>query len=219
MGMDLFVYPTSFFHLGAGVFDGALQEGIRTGAHGPRTLFGPPADLYLIGEVGFHWNDRSKAYPGVLRVGAWHHTGTFDRFDGGTNDGSTGYYAIIEQKLWRENPDDEDDAQGFAGFAEYDYAEPDITEIEHHLSAGVTWTGAIASRDDDVIGLGFTAVRFSASDRAGFEEDYEVSLETFFKVQITPNLSLKPDVQYIIDPGGADLDNALVVTLRLDLSM
>ncbi|MDB5296736.1 MAG: Carbohydrate-selective porin, OprB family, partial [Phycisphaerales bacterium] len=43
--------------------------------------------------------------------------------------------------------------------------------------------------------------------------------ELFYKVQVTKFFSLKPDLQYIHNPGGVrGRDDALVGTLRLTLS-
>jgi porin len=51
-----------------------------------------------------------------------------------------------------------------------------------------------------------------------FSEDYELAIEAFHRVQLTPWIALKPDVQYIVNPGGdADLTDAVVGTLRIEV--
>ena len=52
---------------------------------------------------------------------------------------------------------------------------------------------------------------------AGFTDDAELAVELFYKVQLGPWVALKPDLQYIANPGGAGLDDAWVATLRLEL--
>ncbi len=49
---NVFVSPGAGLSAGFGVYDGAAQTGVRTGRTGPRTFFGEPSDLFLIGEVG-----------------------------------------------------------------------------------------------------------------------------------------------------------------------
>lgn len=211
---------------GAGVFDGALQEGVSTGTRGQATLFGPPADLFVIGEVGYAWggvaNEGSSGLAGVgglagrLAGGVWHHTGGFARFDGGVDDGTTGFYLVFDQQLYKET-DGPDDAQGLALFAQYGYADAEVSAVEHHVGAGVQWVGPIQTRDDDVTGLMVSYAGLSGEAGAGFTEDAETAIELFYKAQLTPRLSLKPDLQYIVAPGGGGLDDAWVATLRVEL--
>jgi porin len=214
-GGNVFVTPCEHFYAGAGLYDGTAQEGYATGGRGPSTLFGSPSDLYAIGEIGVTWDVHGQGMIGRLAGGAWHHTGTFEQFTGGTQDGASGYYLTFDQTILRENPGDEDDAQGVGVFVIYDTADADVFEIDHHLAAGVAWTGAIDGRDADVVGLGVSWVHFS--DDAGFDGDSETAIEAFYRVQLTPYFSVKPDVQYILDPSGGE-DDALVASVRLELT-
>jgi porin len=198
----------------AGAFDGAMQEGVPTGSRGPDTLFGPPSDTYLAAEAGLTWTGGDAGRVGRLAVGAWHHTGTFDRLAGGTRDGASGGYVVLDQTLFRENADAEDDAQGLGAFAVLDAADDDVFEVDHHVAAGLAWTGLLDGRDADVVGLGATWVHFSAD--AGFPGDGELAIETFYRLQLTPWFSVKPDLQYIVNPSGGAADDALVATLRLE---
>ncbi len=210
-GLAVFVEPTDWLYVNAGLFDGALQEGIATGSRGPSSFFGDPADLFLIGEAGVRWTLRSL--PGRAALGIWHHTGTFDEFDGDTTDGTTGAYGIVEQMLFAEN-DDAD--QGIGAFLQYGWADEDVSEIAHHFGGGLSWTGAIPSRDADTLGIGFSFV--ALSDEADFTGDDEIAYELFYAFRVTEYSSIKADVQYITDPGGdAANSDALVMTLRFQV--
>jgi len=57
-----------------------------------------------------------------------------------------------------------------------------------------------------VIGLGLSTVWFSHD--AGLTDNSELAIEAFYKLQLTPSMSAWFDVQYIVDPGGIDADNA-----------
>jgi porin len=115
----VFVYPADWFYSGVGIFDGAAQEGVLTGSSGPKTFFGDPADMFYIGEVGVTWNFGPDALPGRFAGGGWGHTGSFARFDGGTDSGTAGFYFLLDQTLWHENPMAEDDEQGIGLFAQF----------------------------------------------------------------------------------------------------
>lgn len=221
-GALVFLTPCDAFYAGAGAFDGAAQEGVPTGSRGPKTLFDDPADLFLIGEAGTKWS-LAGGRGGRIGLGLWHHTGTFERFDGGAESGTTGFYAVADQTLWRENPPtntddgeeaDDSDTQGIGLYLQYGYADPDVSEIAHHVGTGLAWQGVVPGRDDDVLGLGVSHVLFS-DNGAGFGHDAETAVELFYKLQLTPWASVKPDVQYVRHPGGdAGVDDALVFTVR-----
>jgi len=56
------------------------------------------------------------------------------------------------------------------------------------------------------------------SDDAGIGDDAETAFELYYKRQVAPWLVLKPDVQYIANPGGDPaVDDAFVVSLRVQL--
>lgn len=214
-GGEVFIEPSDWLYAGAGVFDGALAEGVTTGSRGPKTLFDDPSDLYLIGEAGLRWTVRD-ALPGRLAFGGWHATGTFETFDGGRADGQTGAYVMLDQWLWRERPEDEGDEQGLGVFLQYDWADPEVTEVEHHAAGGFTWTGLLPTRDADAAGAMVSTVWFS--DDADFADDSETNIEVFYKLQATPWMSIQPDVQYIINPGGTSAArDAVVASCRVEI--
>ena len=125
----------------------------------------------------------------------------------------------MDQTVYQTNPGDPDDERGIGVFAQYGWADDAVSEIGHHGSLGGQWVGPWPDRPDDVLGLMVSPVWFSDEPGAGFTEDAEWAFEAFVKFQVTPWLSIKPDLQYIIHPGGdATVDNALVGTLRLELA-
>ena len=218
-GAVAFVAPVDWMYLGAGVFDGATQEGIRTGTRGPATFFGDPADLFLIAEAGARWS-LGGGRDGRIGLGAAHHTGTFDLVDGSgrTQDGVTSVYLVLEQTLFNENP--AGDGQGVGVFLQIARTEQDVFDADLHVGAGVVWTGAIPTRDADVLGLMASYVHFGDPVRSAgtIVEDHELNVQAFYKVQVTPWLALKPDVQYIANPGGTRRPDAFVGTLRLEVT-
>ncbi len=193
-----------------GVYDGALQRGVRTGLHGPVL-----DDIFAIGESGLTWSAAAADLSGRLGIGIWYHNGDFDRFDGGTNDGTEGAYLTFDQLVYREIPDDDD--QGIGWFVQYGYADPDVSPVDHHIGTGLTWTGALPHRDADALGLGISIVHFSQASGATFST-YETATELFYTLQLTGFASLTLDLQAITNPGGiAAQPDALTGTTRLVL--
>lgn len=201
--------------LGGGLFDGSVAEGFRTGALGPSNFFGDPADLYMVGEVGACWRLGNGTLPGRAAAGAWHHTGGFARFDGGTESRTDGGYVVLDQLVYKEKADAGDE-QGVGLFAQFGWADGSVAAIKEHVGLGFQWSGMLPGRERDVWGLMGSWVELSDAPGAGFTDHAEVAIEWFYKYQATAFVSLKPDVQYIVDPGGVGLTNAWVVTLRVE---
>ncbi len=209
--------PVEHTWLSLALFDGAGQTGVNTGSHGPGTFYGSPSEDFVIAEAGGDWPGVDSLLAGRLGIGYWHHDGDFDRFDGGTQSGTSGSYVVFDQALWREDPEAGDDAQGLDAFAQFGAADERVSDVARHASAGVTWTGPLPERDADILGFGATAVRFTDEAGAGYTRDFEVAIELFYKLQSTPWMSIKPDLQYVFNPGGDEtLDDAIVATLRFE---
>lgn len=202
--VNVFYEPDEGFFTGVGIYDGSLAQGIYTGSRGPGQLF-RGSDVFVIGKAGWRWNagitleDDSPSLPGRFAAGAWFHNGQFDRFDGASQSGTSGIYLLMDQKVYRES-DDPEDSQGVGVFAQYGYADPDVSPFGHHLGTGFTWTGAMPGRDQDVLGLGLSWAGLSRRPGAGFA-------------------AVVFDLQHIANPSGRnDIPDALVGTVRMILS-
>jgi porin len=127
----------------------------------------------------------------------------------GEKDETWGWYATWDQRVWEES-----EGQGVGVFAQFGYSDEDVIEVERYFGAGIEWAGALPGRDDDVLGLGVFHVNFS--ERLELDEDHETVVEAFYKAQVTPWLSVKPDVQWIVNPGGRD-DEAWALGGRVEV--
>ena len=78
---------------------------------------------------------------------------------------------------------------------------------------GVVYRGLIVGRDEDVLGAG---VAWAELFQGGSNE--ETVYEFFYKAQITPSVSLQPDIQYIVTPSGIHPD-ALAVGIRFQIAL
>ena len=198
-GGAVFVAPGAGSYFGLGIQDGATQAGVATGPRGLRTLFGAPGDLFLVGEAGVAWH-ADAALPGRFGAGAWRHTGCFERADGGEQRGTAGGYATFDQQVWR---DANEPRRGLGMFAQYGWADPEVSDIEHYVGAGAAWTGPFAARPDDACGIGLAWAIWRDRPDDAVSGGGEVAVECFYGLVLTPWLRLKPDVQFLHDPGGA----------------
>lgn len=210
-GANLFVEDLRGFSLGLGLYDGAWQAGYRTGSRGPSTVFGEPSDLFSIAELDYAWEEAR------VGIGAWHHSGDFERWAGGVRKGAEGYFALAEGRLTREVPSDRDDDQGLRAWTLLGLDDEEVSPVDVHAGGGLLWTGLVPGRDADLLGLGVHCAWLSDEPGAGFSAAREVAYEAFYAFELLPGLRLQPDLQYVVDPGGAGLGDAFVATLRLAL--
>ena len=173
----------------------------------------------LIGEVQY----RTRNSRAIL--GYWRYTAGFADVGPapppGTQRGNDGLYMMIEQQLSRAGTEGE---RGLAGWLRLGLANDRFNPIDENWSGGLVYTGPIAARPEDQIGVAFSQARFGAPYRAAMaaagtpSTRSELNIEGSYRFVLTPWLSIQPDVQYIINPGGdPGLRDALVFGLRTQI--
>lgn len=218
-GAVLFVYPTKRCYLGGGFFDGSASAGKNTGRLGPHPLFHGD-EFFWICEAGFTWKEFGGLGAGRLAAGAWHHTGDFARFDGGDDeDGTAGLYLVGEQQLVeRQGLDEDSDPRGLFAFAQYGHADEDVSDSGNHLGAGLVVLGTCSARQDDAAGVYWSWTDLSGVEGSGYDGDESV-IELFYKVQLTPWVFVRPDLQFVFNPSGnPEIDDAVVGAVRFEIS-
>lgn len=155
-------------------------------------------------------------HPGVYKFGGYYDTSRAARrgLEPAATTGRHGGYVLAEQRLTREAADPE---RGLTAFAQYMVSDTDTAQIRRWYALGGVYQG-IGSRAQDSIALGYVgadinrrlidARRASLVD-AGVPGDsplYHLSqaeelFELSYSVQVTPWLMIRPDVQYIVNPG------------------
>ena len=202
------------FDLSYGFYDGALAaDGVETGRRGPSTFFGDDLsdDYFQITQADVRWaggGDDGWWGDGSLSAGGWFHDGTFDRFDGGRDTGVFGVFATLEQRVWASGD------RSFDAFAQFGWADDRVSEIGLHAGLGIVAGGLIPSRENDRLGVYVSLAVLSDEPGAGFEDD-ELVIDAYYRAQLTGSIFVQPEVQYIINPGGAaGVDDALVLGIR-----
>jgi len=198
----------------------------------------------LVAEAAYKYNQK-EGLAGTIKVGGWNHFGKFadQRFDSGglpivgtSNpgrpiDGDWGIFGIIDQLVWRlpgsEQP------KGVALFGRVMGAPSDQNLIDFYTDGGITFTGMIPRRPEDVLAIGFAYTGVS-NQVHGFDLDsgfpvartHEAVLEICYTMQIKPGWTLQPDFQYFWQPGGnvpdpsgkGAVENAAVVGARTTIN-
>jgi len=207
--VNLFAYPTETTYAGVALYDGSSLAGEATGTHAPR--WGFDTDRFWIGEAGV-------VREGVrIGVGLWHHTGEVARFDTITTSGTTGGYLVAEARVWR--PAGGKAERGLSCFLQVGWADEAVSEVGRHLGVGVRWGGPWAGRPEDVAAAMVSFADLSDAEGAPFAGD-ETAVELTYRLQLTPFLSLQPDLQWIHNPSGdSNLNDATVAGVRLSVAL
>lgn len=218
LALSGFWKPTDAWTLRAGLFDGVAGAPDHPGAF---VAIRPPwqAGLLLIGQA-------ERQLPGGVRaeLGGWAYSSGLDalhRLDPGGAalhlKRDRGLYALAEGPL-RVG-----ERTSLAGWIRMGLADPVVQRISAYGGLGLVASGLIPARGEDQAGIALNHVivddpslppGMPAAKRA------ETAVELTYRVQLRDWLSLQPDAQYIVRPGGDPrLANAVVFTLRVAIAL
>lgn len=193
--------------LKAGVWD-ALAAGSGWGFSGQDTVL-------VIGELEYSYALLGGMLPGKISACA----GYLSKGEvSGLRFGAVrGYSVQLEQLVYRESASTGDEIQGLAIFCGCYPRSPGSPVLEgaigDSLAAGLVYTGLLPRRDADVLGVG---VAWAELFQGGTNQ--ETVFEFFYKAEITPRISIQPDLQYIVTPSGIHRD-ALAVGVRFQVTL
>ena len=178
---------------------------------------------------------------GSYKFGAWYNSSTAPdvvenvygqplAIDGGAplmRHGQYGAYVNFLQKLTAPTAD-----RGLSVFFNATYADKRTSTQDNQIAAGLLYKGALDLRPADEVG--FAVGRTHVNSRIADVETQQNALnpgsvgvqgseyvaEFFYNVQVTRWLDLRPNVQYVVQPGGiARNTNDVIVGLRLSVNI
>ena len=226
------VKPTERTYLMGGVYNG--DPTIRDNSHhgADWSLNGP---LFAIGEVGYRV-DGLPGNPGLLgnyKAGFWYDHSQYTDFNTlargqspGISRGNWGVYGLFDQVLVRFGEPGSSRGFGVTGSL---LVSPDqsVSRMPFFATAGLLARGLFPSRATDVAGFGVVYGRFSndlqdsqrraqQSDPTVGVQQHEVALELTYRLRLFGDaLSVQPDLQYVIRPGGTgQIGDAFVCGLQ-----
>lgn len=182
----------------------------------------------LLGEVNFLYFDTPSTHTGTYALGVWRITAPAKEMNRTALSGlphesnaNVGYYLTGEQRVYSETTDPR---QGLDIFLRMGFANGHIHRYSFNISGGITYTGLLAGRASDKVGLAVT----HANNAVDYQQALRVSGDAFapgelvveftYRAQITPWLVLQPDVQYVLHPGtNPGIENAAIVGSRINI--
>jgi porin len=158
--------------------------------------------------------------PGTYILGAYYSNFRFPELNK-TNiqTNAYGFYAMGQQMLWRNAADP---STSFSLWGGLTYSpQQDILLLPLMEFAGMVWQGVIPRRDRDQLLLTYLVSSFSRDYADAMvamvrnRPTAEHVLEASYAIYLTDNYTIQPDIQYIIQPNGAnEAKNSLVLGIQ-----
>lgn len=231
LGLRVAAQPTPHGYARIAVLDGVPGDPDDSRAGKGHFSLRREDGIFCIGELGYLGGVETAgdAPYTKLGLGGWYYSAKSDEIRGVDSDGNPrqrrgnyGAYLLAERAVYREPESPE---RGLSAFARVGFADAELNEVGYYTGVGAVYTGLIRNRPEDRLGLGVAAAFAGhdferASEAQGASvESAEVAIELSYRMQLTPWLSLQPDLQYVIHPGfDPDVDDALVLGARAELS-
>ena len=237
--------PAEETYIMAGLFQARADLGETGPYHGLDLAFGPDDGGFAVAEIG--WTPNSKQFtavqedrrftrdrtelsgdgsglPGIYKLGAYFSTTTRESYPGGWGESPFGFYLLGQQLLWEQKPG-QPHAPHFAVFGGAIWSPPTgVTEMPWSGFFGASWQGPLAARPNDhlyAVGqIGNFSEPYARSVGQSPAGAFESVLNAGYIIKITKELSVQPDIQYIIRPGGfGQSGNALVLGLQIAVEL
>ncbi|APX63607.1 carbohydrate porin [Acinetobacter schindleri] len=166
------------------------------------------------------WTPKSfvNGLPGSYRIGGMYNTADdiANQKDIATGEGKNRTFAgwlAIEQQLTSTGSG----RQGLHSFANFTWHDRDTNKVDNSQQIGVKYIGLVDSQPNDILGLAVNRVHVNdrfADSRPAFNADAEYNIELNYSYNATKWLMLRPNLQYVINPGSSNnVDDALVLGL------
>ena len=211
LGISTKVNVSDAFAFQAALFDGCPTD-FTNNTYNTNWDVSSKDGAFVISELQF--TSSFKKLAGTYKAGYYYHTGHVQQLEDGSEqevfEQNYGLYAIADQQIWQSGSE----KKSMSLFGQFALSPKHINNLHYYFGGGLSFTGLI-NRIDNTIGLAIAHSRFHTPTVLN-----ETAIELFYKIQITQNISIQPDFQYIINPMGYEqkLDNALVAIMRLGLN-
>jgi len=197
LGIRVLWEPGDFWYAQAAIAD-AQADKRETGFN---TTFSDEDYFFSIAEIGIRPKFFDKE--GTYRFIIWYDPQDKSYLDGSghTKRDDLGFAVSFDQKL----------SQKITGFFRYGWADDKVNETENFVSFGAQIKGLIEARPKDIFAVGYAnALRSPEGLSAGDERQIDL-VEAYYKIRVNDNISITPNIQFVMDPGGSKNESPATV--------
>ena len=140
--------------------------------------------------------------------------------------GGTWQFYLTGQQQFLHPQGATDDLQGLWGFLAFTYAPPKMNTDEYFCDAGLLYFGLIPRRPHDELSLFALFGQFSSdlrdAQRASHlpTQTHEAIIEANYMFNVTPSLTVQPDIQGVFRPNGTGLiSDTLVLAVQVGITL
>jgi porin len=175
--------------------------------------------VLAVGQVNYLVNQApgETDLPGQYTIGGFYDSNSFSSL-GDPNRSMRGIYSLyglFQQMVYRDGAPGSQKGLTIWGEAALSPT-PSVSVMPYFVGAGLSYQGLIPGRGQDIASLGVIYGTFSGYIPSATAETV---LEANYQVAVTPWLSVTPDLQYVIKPGGSsNIPNALVIGAQLSVT-
>lgn len=133
----------------------------------------------------------------------------------------SGVYGVAVQELYRPNPDEP--TRNLSAFLRVTFADPRTSPLDEQETLGLVYKGFWDARPSDWIGVAIGQSHASSAAARGIAAanafggtyqpipGYERVLEVFYSLALTPDVVIRPNIQFVNRPGGINRREDVVV--------
>ena len=210
---------TPALQVDAGVFNASLRSAAGADGGTDFSLGGDHTGVLSVVQATYLLNRAvtSPGLPGLYAVGGMYDSSRFSHVSGSgrTTHGNDAVYAMFQQMIYRDGgPGSE---QGLTLWGEVAVApRSSVSPLPLFIGGGLSYQGLIPGRGPDVASLG---VIYGALSQDLPRTTAETVIEMNYQLILPGGVSITPDLQYIVRPGGVrGAGNALVLGAQVTLS-
>lgn len=207
LGVQVQVSLSNRFTLKAALFDGMPDE-YENNRYNLSWKLSNNDGIFSISEINYKTVFQNDL-EGTYKLGAYYHN-HIPGHDSEESDFTNNYglYGVADQMLYNgENK--------LAVFMQTGLSPYRKNDNYFYFGTGLNYSGLFTENGEDILGLG---IAFAGLHNKNFNN--ETTLELSYFVNLTENISVQPDIQYVMNPSGTEeiLDNALAATLRMGIN-
>lgn len=175
-------------------------------------------------EAGYTPQLGANGLPGAYRIGGWYNSADADDVGLDINhapravtglaplrhDSRYGFYAQLQQQLTgsvAESPTGPKTKHGLVVFLNITQTDRNTTATDNQVAAGLSYTGLIPLRSKDELAFAIARTNVNARSLVGLTRtaarpEAEYAAELAYCIHAITWLTVRPNLQYVIDPGG-----------------